>query len=63
MPVGVALDLAESGEVSMDIGEERPAIVIEPAEQPVPKPLEEPVPREPSTDPVPAEPDRVETPA
>jgi hypothetical protein len=38
----------------VDIGEERPAIVIEPVQDPIPRPAEEPVP---------AQPDKVETPA
>jgi hypothetical protein len=38
----------------MDIGEERPAIVIEPVEDPIKRPAERPVP---------LEPDKVETPA
>ncbi len=38
----------------LDIGEERPAIVIEPVEDPIRTPAEKPVP---------SEPERVETPA
>jgi hypothetical protein len=41
-------------EVALDIGEERPAIVIEPVEDPIRRPAEQPVP---------VEPERVETPA
>ena len=41
-------------EVPVDIGEERPAIVIEPVEDPIRKPAERPVP---------SEPDKVEIPA
>jgi hypothetical protein len=41
-------------EVPVDIGEERPAIVIEPVEDPIRRPAEKPVP---------SEPDKVEIPA
>jgi hypothetical protein len=46
-------------EVRVDIGEERPAIVIEPVENPITRPVEDPVPREPEKKEI----ERVESPA
>jgi hypothetical protein len=41
-------------EVPVDIGEERPAIVIEPVEDPIRRPAEKPVPSEPEKVEIPA---------